>query len=149
MKDQVRDLIASMAPSTDIDGNLIDMVISRLSSLGYNPDDTAIEQYKIAHIMVGIEKDIHNMCNISNIPDGLKSVYTDMVCGKIILESYQLGKMPEGFTVDEALGTVKIGDISVSENGADLTNEQKLLKLCDYLIMHGKDDLVCYRRVKW
>lgn len=138
-----------LTSSTTITDETINLVLERLKSLTFlsEGDDNDIIAFKIAYTMLEIEKSIFNMCNIVSIPDGLVYVYVDMVCGKVILEAYRTKSLPATFNVSGAYKSIKLGDIQVTEG--DTSDEAKLTALCDWLIDHGRDELVCYRRVKW
>ena len=138
-----------LASSTTITDETVQLVLDRLKSLTFLDDDSDndIIAFKIAYTMLEIENSIFNMCNIKNIPQGLMYVYVDVVCGKVILEAYRTKSLPSSFNLDEAFKSVKLGDIQVTEGGTD--DATKLTAMCDYLIEHGKDELVCYRKIKW
>lgn len=91
------------------------------------------------------EEYIKNRCNVSVIPDGLKCVYVDMVCSDYINEKYKLNQL-DGFSLDEAVKEVTMGDVSVSYGG--LSADDKFRSFIESL-RPREGDLVCYRRIHW
>ena len=118
-------------------------IIARLLQLGYNyteKDDDLID-YSIEYV----ERYIKNFCNINEIPTSAESIECDMVCGEFLYLKKSTGQLTD-YNLTESVGSVKLGDMSVSFNG--MSQEQQL----DVLIggLRNKDgDLICYRTLRW
>lgn len=120
-------------------------IINRLEQMGYTVTET--DNIILKFICEKVENHIKNFCNVNEIPDGLKQVYVDMVCGEFLHEKSSLNLLGD-FNVDEAIASVTMGDVSVSydKNASPAT---KLQALIDGLKNQKVGDLVCYRKLKW
>ena len=121
-------------------------ILERLEGFGYivNMGDTLI----LKLLCEKVENHIKNLCNISTIPEGLKTVYVDMVCGDFLNEKYKLNQLGDCFDVDEAITSVSMGDVSVSYD-KNSSNSSKIQALIDELKNSRIGDLVCYRKIRW
>ena len=127
------------------------MVLLRLDSFGYTPSDN--DSWMIAFSIQKVENHIKNSCNISAIPDGLKEVAVDRICGEFLFSKKQTGKLnaENGFDIEMAVKQVQAGDTNVTfavGEGSE-TLETKLNKLISYLLNCGEGDFVCYRQLQW
>lgn len=123
-------------------------VLNRLESLGYTLKDS--DDWVISFAVQKIENTIKNECNVTMIPDGLKNVAVDMICGEILYSLKNSGKL-EGFNLEVALQSVQAGDTNVTfaVGQGSKTPEQRLDALLSYLISNGRGEFVCYRKFKW
>lgn len=124
-----------------------DDIINRLKFLGYEVTDNDV--YSINFICEKVENHIKNVCNICEIPDGLKNIYVDMVCGEFLQFKHNTGQLADtNFDVDNALSSVTMGDVSMSfDKSASVA--AKFASLIDMLINSGKGELLCYRKIRW
>lgn len=123
----------------------IDLVIKRLESLSY--ECVKGDDFLIAFSIQKIENTIKNECNVTEIPDGLKYIAVDMICGEILLNKKQTNSLGDNFSIDSALKSVKLGDTTVQLD--DESDESKLNVLINHLINYGTDEFLCYRKLKW
>lgn len=123
----------------------LQLVIERLASLGYE----VVEADKLAINFTGssVKSYILNQINHENIPDGLQKAFIDMVCGEFLNSKFSTNSLPD-MNLDDALQSVNMGDVSVSYNQS-MTPAVKFKVLVDTLITGRKDDLVCYRKIRW
>lgn len=129
------------------DETFIVAVLRRLETLSYLAKEE--DAYPLAFSIVKTESTIKNACNIVSIPDGLRLVAVDMVCGEFLYSKKQTGGL-EGFDLETAVKQVQAGDTNVTfavEKGASV--EQRLDALFSYLIGSGKGEFVCYRKIRW
>lgn len=98
--------------------------------------------------MQQVENTIRNSCNTTSIPDGLMFIAIDMVCGQFLINMKQAGLLNDSFDIDTAITKVKLGDTDVSFNENDNV-DQKLDQLFSYMMNHGKDEFICYRKLRW
>lgn len=118
-------------------------VIARLLQLGYNY--TEKDNDLIAYSIEYVERYIKNFCNINEIPTTAEYIECDMVCGEFLYLKKSTGQLTD-YNLTESVGSVKLGDMSVSFNG--MSQEQQL----DVLIsgLRNKDgDLICFRVLRW
>lgn len=125
-------------------------VLNRLESLGYTLKET--DDWMISFAAQKVENTIKNDCNVNSIPDGLKNVAVDMICGEFLYSLKNSGKL-EGFDLEVALKSVQAGDTTVTfavgQGQSSKTPEQRLDALFSYLITYGKGEFACYRKIKW
>lgn len=131
--------------SSTITEKFIELVISRLESLTYAIVEGDV--FALAFTMQTVESTIRNSCNTASIPDGLTFIAVDMVCGQFLIQKKQTNSLGESFNLDTAIKSIKLGDVNVSMS--DASDESKLDWLFSYLMNHGKDEFVCYRRIRW
>ena len=135
--------------SSSLDKQFIELVLKRLESLGYNIQDD--DGWMIGFSIQKVENHINNSCNTTFIPDGLKIIAVDMVCGEFLFAMKQTGKLNKTFDLEIAVKQVQTGDTNVTFAIGDgtLTPEQRLNTLISYLMTKGEGDFVCYRKIKW
>ena len=125
--------------------------MNRLLSLGYKPSEA--DSWMITFCIQKVENHIKNSCNISEIPDELKEIEIDRICGEFLFSKKQSGQLnaENGFDVEMAIKQVQAGDTNVTfavSEGSE-TLETKLNALISYLLNYGEGDFVCYRQIKW
>lgn len=122
-------------------------VLKRLESLGYNIKDT--DAWIISFSVQRVENTIKNSCNTPTIPDGLKQIAIDMICGEFLFVKKQSGQL-EGFNLEMAIKQIQTGDTSTTfAVEASSSPEQRLDSLISYLINYGKGDFISYRKIRW
>lgn len=120
-------------------------IIDRLKTLGYEVEES--DTAAINFTGSSVKSHILNQINHETIPDGLQSIFVDMCCGEFLNAKSSTGVLPN-LNVGEALQSVSMGDVSVSYN-QNLTTAGKFNLLVDTLINGRKDDLICYRKIRW
>lgn len=130
---------------------LIEMVLKRLLSFGYKISEK--DSWMITFCIQKVENHIKNSCNISEIPDELKEIEVDRICGEFLFSKKQSGQLntENGFDIDRAIKQVQAGDTNVTfaiGEGSE-TLETKLNSLISYLLNVGEGDFICYRQMKW
>lgn len=121
-------------------------VVKRLQTLSYTA--TMDDVYCIKFTAEKVENHIKNVCNISEIPEGLKNVYVDMVCGEFLQFKYNTNQLDDtNFSIDDAV-SVSLGDATVNF-GTDGSNVSKFTALTNNLINGREGELVCYRKIRW
>lgn len=138
-------ILSLLMESSSITEKFIELVISRLESLTYAVVEG--DAFALTFTMQMIENTIRNSCNTASIPDGLIFIAVDMVCGQFLIQKKQTNSLGESFNIDTAIKSVKLGDVNVSLS--DASDESRLDWLFNYLMNHGKDEFICYRRIRW
>lgn len=138
-------LLSLLMESSTITERFIELVISRLEDLTYVIGEGDV--FSLTFIMQTVENTIRNSCNTASIPDGLTFIAVDMVCGQFLSHKKQTNSLGDSFDIDTAIKSVKLGDVNVAfdEEGSD----SKLDRFFNYLMNHGKDEFICYRRIRW
>lgn len=126
---------------------LLEKVKERLKSFGceVSEDDSFA-------LTFGIEKaaqSIKNECNLREVPQELEYVQIDWVCRDFLDAKYNSGLLSlESLNLGEALASVTEGDVSVSFDNAS-SDDVKFQMLLKNLSETGKDELLCFRGLRW
>ncbi len=122
-----------------------ELIVKRLDALSYKV--TSEDEFMIMFTAQKIEQHIKNVCNLLELPEGLKYVYVDMVCGEFLQCKYNLNQLDDdNFSIDDAV-SVSLGDASVSFG--DASSSKKFDTLFDCLMNSKAGELVCYRKIRW
>jgi len=127
---------------------MLEDVKERLASFDYQV--TEADSWMLTFLIQKVENHIKNICNISTIPEELLNIAVNMVVGEFLLNKKSIGSL-EGFNLETAIKQIQEGDTSITYaiGDGDLTPEKRLDLLIDYLINHGKNELLSYRCIKW
>lgn len=123
-----------------------DDIKTRLKSLGY--DAVTDDEWIIKFLINKIENYVKRTCNLGSIPNLLKQILIDMVCGEFFLNRKNTGNL-DGFNLDTAIKSIQEGDTNITFSDGSMTPEQRLHKLIDYLMTGRKEDLKSIRCFKW
>ena len=122
-------------------------VVQRLVSFGYNP--TEEDAWMIAFTAKSTVNHVLNEINHLTIPDGLREVIVDMICGEVLNAKFLSGQLDmNNLDLDGMIQSVTEGDTSVSFS-SEGSDESKLKGLLSWLIQGKGCDLLCYRRMRW
>lgn len=143
--------IVKIINKEEVDEDSIEKILQRLMSFGYTPSEK--DSWMITFCMQKVENHIKNSCNISEIPDELKEIEIERICGEFLFSKKQTGQLnaENGFDVEMAIKQVQAGDTNVTfavGEGSE-TLETKLNALISYLMNYGEGDFICYRQIKW
>lgn len=143
--------IVKIINKEEVDEDFIEKILQRLMSFGYIPSEK--DSWMITFCMQKVENHIKNSCNISEIPDELKEIEIERICGEFLFSKKQTGQLnaENGFDVEMAIKQVQAGDTNVTfavGEGSE-TLETKLNALISYLMNYGEGDFICYRQIKW
>lgn len=143
--------IVKIINKEEVDEDFIKKILQRLMSFGYTPSEK--DSWMITFCMQKVENHIKNSCNISEIPDELKEIEIERICGEFLFSKKQTGQLnaENGFDVEMAIKQVQAGDTNVTfavGEGSE-TLETKLNALISYLMNYGEGDFICYRQIKW
>lgn len=127
---------------------MIEEVKARLASFDYEVVES--DEYMLTFLIQKVENHIKNITNCFRVPEGLFNVAVDMVVGEFLLNKKSIGSL-EGFNLETAIKQIQEGDTSITYaiGEGDLTPEQRLDLLIDYLMNRGKNELLSYRCIKW
>lgn len=127
---------------------MIEEVKARLASFDYEVVES--DEYMLTFLIQKVENHIKNITNCFQVPEGLFNVAVDMVVGEFLLNKKSIGSL-EGFNLETAIKQIQEGDTSITYaiGEGDLTPEQRLDLLIDYLMNRGKNELLSYRCIKW
>lgn len=143
--------IVKIINKEEVDEDSIEKILQRLMSFGYTPSEK--DSWMITFCMQKVENHIKNSCNISEIPDELKEIEIERICGEFLFSKKQTGQLnaENGFDVEMAIKQVQAGDTNVTfavGEGSE-TLETKLNALISYLMNYGEGDFICYRQIRW
>ena len=129
---------------------MLERVKTRLQSFGYvlQDGDEVILIFSIGKVTNTIKND----CNVSEIPDGLMNIAIDMVVGEFLTVKKTFSPNDiAGLDLDYAVKQLQEGDKNTvfATGEGNLTAEQRLNNLLNYLLTYGRDEFSCYRRIRW
>lgn len=129
---------------------MLEKVIERLTSFGYEAqgEDGAMLSFCISKVEAAIKND----CNVPKIPKGLIYIAVDMVVGEFLTAKKTFDPNSiAGLDLSAAVKQIQAGDTNTvfATGEASLTDEQRLDSLINYLLNYGRDQLSCYRRLRW
>ena len=127
------------------ESDLTELVLKRLDSFGYEAKED--DAFIIGFSVQKVENNIKNICNVTEIPEGLTNTAVDMSCGEILDTLHRTGKLDVGsITTSGAIASVSLGDATVS---FDNNNSGTLTAFIETLKDSGRGDFACYRQIKW
>lgn len=129
---------------------MLEKVKERLQSFGYTlkDGDEVILNFSIQKV----ENTIKNDCNVSSIPDGLVNIAVDMAIGEFLTAKKTFSPNDiAGLDLDFAVKQIQTGDTNTvfATGESSLTPEQRLNAFVSYLLIYGRDEFSCYRKIRW
>ena len=118
----------------------------RLTSLGYTATDA--DNKSIKFLFEKVEENIKHWCNIDEVPECLKYVVIERVCGEFLLEKASFNQLDEAL-VGSLVKSTKIGDTEINYQVGATTPLDILRSQCKNMASYGKTDLIAHRRVSW
>lgn len=119
-------------------------VKNRLASFGYTA--TAADDWILGFCIEKVEAHIKNSCNVSEVPQGLRSVAVDMACGEFLYGKKQSGQSV-GIEFEAVVKQITEGDTTVTFD-TSASAEAKYDALVQYLL-HSEVDFAAYRCIRW
>ena len=105
-----------------------ELIVKRLEVLSYKV--TSEDKFMIMFTAQKIEQHIKNVCNLLELPEGLKYVYVDMVCGEFLQCKYNLNQLDDdNFSIEDAV-SVSLGEARVSFVDASSNKKFDTLFIC-------------------
>lgn len=129
---------------------MLEQVKERLKSFGYvlKDGDEVILTFSIQKV----ENTIKNDCNVSSIPGGLENIAIDMAAGEFLTakKTFSPDDMA-GLDLDYAVKQIQTGDTNTvfATGEGSLTPEQRLNSFINYLLAYGREEFLCYRKIRW
>lgn len=124
---------------------MLEDVTARLVSFGYTVTEN--DTWMLNFIIQKVENHIKNDCNVDAVPGGLYNIAVDMVVGEFLFGKKSTGQLT-GFNLEATVKQIQEGDTSVSFSG-ELSPEQRLDSVINYLMTYSKKQFASYRCVKW
>lgn len=129
---------------------LEDLIKERLECLGYG----CLEgDYKlIKKSAEKVERRLKNLCGTEFFPEELLYEAIDMAVGEFLKAKKTFStKDLEGFDLSLAVKRVQVGDTNATFASGDgcLTEEQRLDNFIDALLNSGKEQIACFRKIRW
>lgn len=131
-----------------LDKKVADAALKLLNSMGYRLDDKDAELLALCGLSV--TSYIKNFCNVSEVPDELVICAARRVCGEFLEIKNSLGVLNIGELDLSAPAVAEIteGDSSV-KFAASSSNTQKLIDIVRSLKQCGREEMICFRKIKW
>lgn len=118
----------------------------RLTSLGYKTTDE--DNKSIQFLLNKVEQNIKHWCNIDAVPECLKYVVIERVCGEFLLEKASFNQLDDSL-VDSLVKSTKIGDTEINYQVGATTPLDILRSQCKNMASYGLSDLKAHRRLAW
>lgn len=124
----------------------------RLAAFGYDLMDG--DEALLSLAASRYEQFVKDDCGFSdtnNIPDALLAVAADMAVGEFI--KAKMAFSPNDIAAVASSPAVK--QITIGDTATAFSVDEKasptacLCALADYLINHGKEEMACYRKIRW
>jgi hypothetical protein len=117
-----------------------EQIITRLCTLGYAATEN--DNPLIDYLIDSVYQSVLNETNCDEMPEGLKFVAIDMVCGQMLTSKLANNQID----VEQAVTSIREGDTSVSY--ADGGDPKEFLKTYYSNLIHNKQ-LYKYRKLVW
>lgn len=121
------------------------LVEERLTALGC--ELTESDSTIISFIVTEVTNDWYISTNTNTVPDEMKPILANRVCGKFLLSKRSIGQLDIETLDFEVVKSVSMGDTSVTMGGT--SNADLFDAYVNYLLNDGKGKVGCYRRLKW
>ena len=118
----------------------------RLTSLGYIATDA--DDKSIKFLLNKVEQNIKHWCSIDEVPECLKYVVVERVCGEFLLEKASFNQLDETL-VNSLVKSTKIGDTEINYQVGATTPLDILRSQCKNMVSYGKTELIAHRRLPW
>ena len=118
----------------------------RLTSLGYTATDA--DNKSIKFLFEKVEENIKHWCNIDEVPECLKYVVIERVCGEFLFEKASFNQLDDTL-VNSLVKSTKIGDTEINYQVGATTPLDILRSQCKNMTSYGKTELIAHRRVSW
>lgn len=128
--------IYEMLADTQVELELVDLLLSRLECFSIELSDS--DCFLVVFSLIKSYTEILNFCGVISVPKELYYTLVDLSIADILTSFKACNKL--GF---EDVSSVKIGDTSVTFNGDNIDN------VIYKFYSNGKDELVCYRKLRW
>lgn len=124
-----------------------DKAVAMLTALGVAgaADDPLLDM-----VLTNVQWRIKNLSNLSEIPEGLESLAVYMAVGEYLNMKKVSGQL-EGFDLEAAIKQIQEGDTNTvfAIGDGNLTPEQRLNSLIDYLTNGRSRELYRFRKFVW
>lgn len=127
-----------------------DLVSERLEGLGYRLAEG--DHKLITRAAQKVERRLKNLCGTEFFPEELLYEAIDIAAGEFLKAKKTFSpKDLEGFDLTAAIKRVQVGDTNATFSSGEgcLTEEQRLDAFIDFLLNSGKEQIACFRKVKW
>lgn len=124
---------------------MLDDVKKRLESLKYLVKDG--DDWLLEFIITKVENHIKNNCNINAVPNGLREIAVDMVCGEFLSGKKAMNQLPE-LELEAIVKTVQDGDTQVTFTG-ETSAEQKFDSLMRSMMNPDQSCFIRFRKLVW
>lgn len=129
----------------------LQLIIDRLENLGYTYDKSKDKVILESFVIPKVENHIKNETNQLEVPEELKYVAIDMVCGEFLFAKKNSGQFGiADAKVESDLKRLTEGDVTYEYAITEgQSSDAKLDALINDLI-HGHDDeLITFRKLRW
>ncbi len=124
------------------------MVIRRMEAIGCREWDAG-EVWNLAFYVRKAEVEILDYCHIDAIPQRLYPMLCDRSCGQYLYSRKQSGNLEvEGMDLSGILTSLSEGDVKVDFDKS-ASDETRLDTLLQAMMQNGKEQLVCYRKIRF
>lgn len=122
----------------------------RLGAFGYKFKSS--DENLLKDSVCRAQNSVKNNCGICEIPDELLDVAVDMAAGEFLaVKKVVCPDDIECLDLNAAVKRIEVGDTNTvfAVGEGSLTDEQRFDRFVEYLLSHGKNQLNCFRRLRW
>lgn len=122
----------------------------RLEAFGYELKKSDENLLKVS--VSRAEGAVKNRCCVDEIPGELLDITVDMAAGEFLAAKKVLCPEDIGcIDLNAAVKRIEVGDTNTifAVGEGSLTDEQRFDNFVEHLLNHGKNQLSCFRRVRW
>lgn len=137
------DKVNQIVQVDDVLTNIIELTIKQLELFGIELTDT--DDFELSLAVNKIQESIKNTTNQLSVPEGLTFTAVNMICGEFLHGRNATNRL-EGFSVEQALKSVKVGDATLDFGGGHAPDIGTFI---NHLLVSGRGDVLSYRKLKW
>lgn len=119
-----------------------------LAFYGLTIADDSTDDVMLTFLAEKMQNYILAQTNQSVVPEGLNQVWVELIAGEFLARKKATGSI-DGFDLDAAESSIKIGDTTVQFGDGTQTDEERLDSLINKLTKPEKAIWARYRRLVW
>lgn len=124
------------------------MVCRRLEAAGYGDWD-ATRMFTLAFSIRKAETEVLDYCHIDTVPQRLYAMLCDRACGQYLHALRQTGKLElDGLDLSGVFTSLSEGDVKIDFDKGT-SDGTRLDVLLERMMHSGKDQLQCYRKIRF
>lgn len=127
-----------------------DLIKERLEVFGYACKES--DEALIHSAAEKVENRLKNLCCTEYLPEELLYEAIDMAAGEFLKAKKTFAPQDlESMDLDAAIKRAEVGDTTVifEVGEGSKSNEQRLDEFIDWLLKSGREQIACFRKIRW